>query len=278
MTARWAWSFLLTAWATGAAALPSAGIATPGPEPAPIRVMTWNIHFGNEGLQRVASTVCAADADIVGLQEVDVHWSERSAFVDQATQIGEACGLEVRFGPIYSLPPLEQGAPPRQFGVAVLTRLPILSSRNHLLTRLSTQEEDTPPAPSPGFLQVTVDVGGTAVDVFVTHLDYRPDPSVRKTQVAEMLAVIGQEERPAILMGDMNAPPDRAELAPLFARLHDAWSASRDPGFTYPAGEPVRRIDYIFTRGSLGTVTARVLGTDASDHRPVIAELSTAPR
>lgn len=274
MTARKTRSLPFLAWVVGALALPCAASPQPGPPPTPLRVMSWNIHYGNEGLTRVAETVCAAHADIVGLQEVDVHWSERSAFADQAERIAKACGMDFRFGPIYTLQPLEEGAAPRQFGVAVLTRLPILSWESHLLTRLSTQEEGSPPAPAPGFLQVTVEVGGTAVDVFATHLDYRPDPSVRETQVAEMLGVIGEGDRPAILVGDMNAPPDREELAPLFERLHDAWRSPTDPGFTYPADKPTERIDYVFTRGPLRTVSARVSATDASDHRPVIAELA----
>jgi len=182
MTHRWTRSLLPTAWVLGALALPCATAAAQRSSPDTIGVMTWNIHFGNEGLSRVASTVCAARADIVGLQEVDVHWSERSAFEDQAARIAESCGMAFRFGPIYSLRPLTEGAPPREFGVAILTRLPIDSSQNHHLTRLSTQEPGTPPAPAPGFLQVTVDVRGTPVDVFVTHLDYRPDPSVRRWQ------------------------------------------------------------------------------------------------
>ncbi len=278
MKARRANSLLLTAWSIGVAApcVAVPGVVAPvtsAPDSVPIRIMTWNIHFGHEDLARQASAICASEADVVGLQEVDVHWSERSGFAHQAADLASACGVDFRFGPIYSLPPPEDGESRREFGVAVLTRRPILSWRNHLLTRLSTQEEDAAPTPMPGFLQVTVDVDGTPVDVFVTHLDHRPDPSVRTTQVAEMLAILGGAARPTILMGDLNAPPDRKELAPLFERLDDVWSASSGPGSTYPGDAPVRRIDYVFTAGPLRASAARVLETDASDHRPVVAEL-----
>ena len=74
-------------------------------------------------------------------------------------------------------------------------------------------------------------------------------------------------------MGDLNSTPDRQELAPLFARLRDAWGTASGPGFTYPANEPVRRIDFVFVAGPLRAVSARVPVTDASDHRPVVAEL-----
>ncbi len=240
--------------------------------PVHLRAMTYNIHYGDPDLARIAEVICSSGADVVGLQEVDVHWSERSAFTDEAADIATRCGMEFRFGPIYTLPPLEDGAEPRRFGVAILSRLPILASRNHDLTRLSTQAEGEL-GPKPGFLQVTVSVQGTPVDVFATHLDYRPDPTVRRTQVAEMLRVLGEAHGPLVLMGDMNAPPDREELAPLFQRLHDAWPQGGDPGFTYPSDAPTERIDYLFLGGALQVTSASVLDTSASDHRPVVADI-----
>ncbi|MHB1192947.1 MAG: endonuclease/exonuclease/phosphatase family protein [Longimicrobiales bacterium] len=265
-----AWPLLLTLGLLGA---PSAcGSSAPDSAPEGLRVMTYNIHFGDPDLSAITEVICTSGADVVALQEVDVRWSERSAFADQASEIASRCGMEFRYGPIYDMPPLEPGKPNRQFGVALLTRFPVVSWKNHLLTRLSTQE-DVPPTPMTGFLQVTLDVGGTEVDVFSTHLDYRRDPAVRKTQVAEMVAVLGDLSRPTILMGDMNAGPGQEELAPLFARLRDAWAGQSDPGNTIPVDAPTNRIDYVFLAGPLRAVSARVLDTTASDHRPVVAEL-----
>lgn len=246
--------------------------------PAGPRVMTYNIHYGDPDLARIAAVICGSGADIVGLQEVDVHWSARSGFADQAAELARQCGMQFRYGPIYTLPPLEDGRPPRQFGVAVLSRLPIVAATNHPLVRLSTQSETGRPEPMPGFLQATVDAGGTLLDVFVTHLDFRPEPAVRATQVTEMLAIIGAITRPTILLGDMNAPPDREELAPLFMRLRDAWKTGTGPGYTYPADVPVRRIDFVLLGGPLTARSATVLETDASDHRPVIAQLMLGAR
>ena len=76
-----------------------------------------------------------------------------------------------------------------------------------------------------------------------------------------------------LVMGDLNAPPHAVELAPLFGRLRDAWSAGPGTGFTYPAAVPVRRIDYILTSTDLRALNVRVLAIEASDHRPVVADL-----
>ena len=241
-----------------------------------LRVMTYNIHYGDPDLGAIAAVICESEADVVGLQEVDVHWGERSGFADQVAELAAACHMDFRYGPIYTLPPLEQGEPPRQFGVAVLSRLPVLDSRNHAITRLSTQAEAGPER-LPGFLQVTVDVGGVPADVFVTHLDFRPDPSVRRSQVAEMLEVMGDMRRPTVLLGDMNSTPGRAELAPLLSRMRDAWDPGAGDGFTFPGDAPVRRIDFVLVAGPVQVAGARVPETAASDHRPVVADLVLDP-
>jgi endonuclease/exonuclease/phosphatase family metal-dependent hydrolase len=125
----------------------------------------------------------------------------------------------------------------------------------------------------PGFLEATVDVRGTRIRVFNTHLDYRPDPAVRRQQVTETLAIIGDASAPTLLFGDMNAPPSAPELQPLFERLRDSWTVSANAGFTYPAAAPVRRIDYVLASTHFRVRTASVPDSQASDHRPVIVDL-----
>jgi endonuclease/exonuclease/phosphatase family metal-dependent hydrolase len=204
-----------------------------------------------------------------------VHWADRSGFVDQATRLGQSLGMEVRFAHIYELPGATADAPQREFGVALLSRYPIVTWENDTLTRLSTQTENPVPTRMPGLLAATLDVHGTRVRVFVTHLDYRKDPSVRRTQVAEMLAHIGAVGTPTLLLGDMNAPPDADEIQPLFARMHDGWLTAAGPGFTYPADTPTERIDYVLVSPTFKVDTTFVPDVPAaSDHRPVVVELS----
>lgn len=239
-----------------------------------LRVMTYNIQYGGGNLDDIAETIRASAADVVALQEVDVHWSARSGFVDQAAALAARLGMQARFAPIYQLPGDNAAAPMREFGVALLSRYPIVAFANHTITRLSTQQpEGTPPAPMPGFLEATVDVRGTRVRVFNTHLDYRPDPAVRARQVTESLAIIGDPATPTLMFGDLNAGPTAPELQPLFERLRDSWAAFADPGLTYPATAPARRIDFVLTSRHFRVRTARVPGTQASDHRPVVVEL-----
>lgn len=235
--------------------------------------MTYNIRSGNGNLDSTAAAIRAQSPDIVALQEVDVHWADRSAFADQVSKLATKLGVQGRFAPIYVLPGLTAGAAPREFGVALLSRYPVVRFRNDTIARLSTQVQSPLPAPAPGLLDAVLDVNGHPVRVFNTHLDYRKDPAVRTQQVREMIGFIGDLGVPTLVFGDMNAAPDAPELQPLLMRLHDAWSGSSSPGFTYSADAPRERIDYVLVSPQFTVRSIRVPDTQASDHRPVVAEL-----
>ncbi|GAB2776459.1 endonuclease/exonuclease/phosphatase family protein [Amycolatopsis magusensis] len=231
---------------------------------AALRVLTYNIHSGvgldgRLDLARTARVITDSRADVVGLQEVDVHWGARSGYADQAAELARRTGMRVFFAPIYDKDPEPGRAERRRYGVAVLSRFPIRRAVNHAITRLSTV--DTAPAgPMPGFAEAELDVRGRALRFYVTHLDHRPDPGVRTTQVADMLRLLG----PGVLAGDLNAGPSAAELQPLFARL----PPTSVDGLTFPADHPDRRLDYVLS--TLTPVTTRIPADPvASDHRPV---------
>jgi endonuclease/exonuclease/phosphatase family metal-dependent hydrolase len=263
--------FLALSTAVACAHLPPA--ASPG---IPLRVMTYNIRSGNGNLAGTADAIRASTPDLVALQEVDVHWAERSNFVDQADSLGRSLAMQVRFARIYQFAGARPQDPPREFGVALLSKFPIIDWSNHIISRLSTQETNPVPTPLPGFLEARVDVHGTPVRVFDTHLDYRSDPRVRQQQVTEMLAYVGDGSAPTLLFGDLNAPPDAPEIQPLLARLHDSWPNSAGPGLTDPADQPRKRIDYVLVSKHFRVQSASVPVTLASDHRPVIIDLLLA--
>lgn len=246
--------------------------ASPGRhQTVPLRVMSYNIHtgIGSDGaldLERTADTIRAARPDVVALQEVDVHWAERSEFADQARELAHLLHMRVFFAPIYDLDPLTPGAPRRQYGVAILSRLPMPHTENHDITRLSTQDPNPVPAPAPGFAEAVVIARGVPVHVYATHLDYRAEPDVRAMQVDDMLAIMSST--PTLLLGDFNAEPDAPELAPLWDRLTPA-----SVGLTYPADVPAKRIDYVTVSRGIQVKKATVPETLASDHRPVVADV-----
>jgi endonuclease/exonuclease/phosphatase (EEP) superfamily protein YafD len=78
-----------------------------------------------------------------------------------------------------------------------------------------------------------------------------------------------------ILCGDFNDVPDSATCQRLSAQLLDAWSlVGQGDGFTIPAQQPRKRIDYLWVSKDRGLVPLkiRVPASEASDHRPVVGE------
>jgi endonuclease/exonuclease/phosphatase family metal-dependent hydrolase len=244
-----------------------------------LRVMAYNIQAGAGAdhvfdLERQARAIESEHPDLVGLEEVDVDWAARSDYTDEAAWLARRLHMHVFFAPIYDLPPDRAGAPDRRFGVALLSRFPIMRARNLQITRLSTQVPDPVPAPGPGFPEVLVNAHGMPLWVYVTHLDYRAEPSVRQAQVADMDAIMDRRHGRKLLLGDFNAQPDDPELAPLWTRLTDALTvAEQRTTPTWPADVPTKRIDYVTFSPGIRATGAHVPDTLASDHRPVVADL-----
>ncbi|WP_203433329.1 endonuclease/exonuclease/phosphatase family protein [Jiangella asiatica] len=243
----------------------------PSPRDRPLTVMSFNIHHGVglDGildLQRVADVIKTEGVDVVGLQEVDRHWGERSDFVDQAAWLASELDMHVVYGANLDLDPLEPGAPRRQYGTAILSERPIREWSNTFLPRYEGHEQR-------GLLSARINVRGVWVTVYNTHLQHN-DANERLEQVAAIQELIGTPDHSVVLLGDLNATPQSPEIQELVDDLVDTWEAAGvGDGDTYPAEDPNARIDYVLTSGGVIARTAAVVATDASDHLPVRADI-----
>lgn len=259
--------------ATGAvlAGLAPATSAAAAPPARNLTVMSFNIHHGAglDGvvdLDRVADVVRANHVDVVAMQEVDKHYSARSDWADEPAELAKKLHYHVVFGANIDQDPPAPGQPRVQYGTAILSRYPIVHWSNTLLFRSADQEQR-------GLLRADIEVRGVRVHVFDTHLEAYSTVD-RETQAKQVVDLIG-DARPSILMGDLNAEPGDAELAPLFAAFTDAWpAAGTGPGLTYPAEGPVKRIDFVLTSAGARSRHCSVVTSDAADHLPVACQVS----
>jgi endonuclease/exonuclease/phosphatase family metal-dependent hydrolase len=255
-----------------AAGTSSRALAEPAAAHRPIRVMSYNIAHGQGvddrlDLDRVAAEIGHSRADIVGLQEVDRHWSQRSDFADQAAELARDLSMHVVYGANLDLGPLTPGAPRRQYGNAILSDAPIREWRNTLLPRSGSSEQR-------GLLEALVTMRGIPVRVFTTHLQHTSQQE-RLAQVAAIRKRISTAREPVILTGDLNASPDTPEIDAITQDLVDAWAeAGVGPGYTYSTENPHARIDYVLHSNNVTTCSAAVLSTAGSDHLPVTADLA----
>ncbi len=240
-----------------------------------IKVMSYNIHHG-EGtdaildLKRIAEVIKQSDADIIGLQEVDNHFSQRSNFEDQAKWLANYLGMHYAYAANLDYEPLQEGDHRRQYGTAVLSKYPILSSQNHLLTNIPYPVN---PTEQRGLLETVINVKGNHIHFYNTHLDHRRSEQ-RNLQIREILDIAKQKEGTKIFAGDFNAAPKSAEILKMTAQYKDVFAElGQNEDYTIPADKPTSRIDYIFTSEDVKIRTGEVIDTLASDHLPITAEL-----
>jgi endonuclease/exonuclease/phosphatase family metal-dependent hydrolase len=232
-----------------------------------LRVVTFNIRHGRGrsgvvDLGRTADTLTALGADVVCLQEVDRHFSERSDWADQATELAERLGMTAAYGVALRRAAVDAGRPARDYGNALLTRSPV---RGYRVVALPGR-----PRSEPRSMLIAESVNG--LHVACVHLQH--DSTAAR---AEQIAVIVRElppDVPVVLAGDFNATPDAPELSVLRERFVDCWQRSgRGRGATFPSRFPLRRIDYVMASAGLRPVAAVVVPTDTSDHRPLVVDL-----
>lgn len=234
--------------------------------PQTFRVMTFNIHHG-EGtdgrvdLERVAGVIERERADVVALQEVD-RGVRRTQGRDLPKELAALTGMTCVFSNNFHF----QGG---EYGNAVLTRFPVERWTNTHLRMLRPGEQR-------GVLQVVLNVRGRSLLLLATHLDYRADDAERLQSVAQLAEIVRADRGlPMLAAGDFNDVPGSRTYRALTNLFEDVWpQVGEGPGFTYPSAAPGKRIDYLWiSKGAPFRATrAWVPATDASDHRPLVAE------
>lgn len=236
-----------------------------------LSLVTFNI-WHNQGdwtarLPRLVEALRAADADVIGLQEV----LEDAAvgLPNQADTLAAALGgYQVHF---VSTDPEDA---PRRYGNALLSRLPVLAHESKRLEPLDDYRTA---------IRARVDLHGRAVDVVNTHLAWQPDQAAtRARQIADLMAWLPHDAAALVILGDFNAEQSDPGLAALTGdRFFSALPAGVAATTLNPAkGHAPRVIDHIFAEaGRFAPLSAAVIGDtpgdgeDASDHFGVAATL-----
>ncbi len=244
-------------------------VTTPDPtDPAALRVMTWNVQTGEHDPPEWAPVVAQLRPDVLALQEICTDDAEELA---RLLQRDHGLTYEVVPGPIRPPTPAEANAPVNaalgpacdtgpedvQFGLAVLSLLPVTGAR------VTTYPPD-PRDEQRGYLSLQVTTrAGQAVFVHTTHLglDGTQDDQLRR------LSADAAGAAPAVVLGDLNLIASQPELAPLRQRF-----AEVDPDARL-ATSLLGKIDYIFLRGLAPVGAPEAPDVSVSDHRPLVATL-----
>ncbi|HRA89716.1 MAG TPA: endonuclease/exonuclease/phosphatase family protein, partial [Planctomycetaceae bacterium] len=185
--------------------------------------------------------------------------------VDQPNELARLTGMQVVFGANIKL---QSG----HYGNVILSKFPIIRSRNHLLPCFDNGEQR-------GVLESDIALPtGVSLKFLATHFDYRPNDAERLASAAAIQTLIQDpDERPALLAGDLNDTIG----SPTLDFLLKEWSRTSDEVQpTIPVSKPAQQIDFVLFRPAARwhVVESKVLDESvASDHRPILAVLELLP-
>jgi endonuclease/exonuclease/phosphatase family metal-dependent hydrolase len=214
--------------------------STTQPAGPTLRVATFNIDGGAEGIDHVAHAMTGFD--LTGLEEV--HGSDQTDYLAQSLHQAS----------LYA--PVETQWWFKTFGNGVVTDLPVT---HWLRIPISANDSDS----NRNVLLLRATFAGHPLNVLITHIDRHGDHAAEIRTVSHLFLSV---ETPAILMGDFNVTED--------SNAHDAdpeiAALAATPGVIDPIG---KAYDRIFARGLVAKDSGYV-EEHASDHPLAWAELS----
>ena len=244
-----------------------------------IRIATWNIHKGVNGLgprrrleiHNIGLAVDQFDADIVCLQEVRKHHRGEAQRFAHWPALEQADFLApLGYTPVYQTNAITKHG---EHGNAILTRWPVIKHQHEDMSDHRFEQR--------GLLHVEVLIHDLPVHVIVVHLGLIK--SSRRRQVAQLCSFIQREipkNAPLLVAGDFNDWGSTCETVlkaeQLFAFKKNPITAKKLR--TYPARLPLVQFDYVFARhlkATNATVPTGMHWARMSDHLPLIADFTT---
>lgn len=211
--------------------------------------------YTEDNLARLADCINQSGADVVCLQEVD-RGAARSDRVDMPARLSDATELKHHY--FIKIRDFQGG----EYGTAILSRYPILESRTiHYPVIIATQ------GTSCGY--VILDVEGTSVTVFNTHLSVENEESNTETLccLGDVLDETRRRDKAFICCGDFNTNPQKvARFIPWVELAHNGLVTYAD-----------RSIDHILYHGGIAVEHTRTMNTQkdrVTDHNMVLTDVT----
>ena len=215
-----------------------------GPGERPMRLVQFNVWSENSDAQAVAREIERLDADVVGLEELEVSKREILFRLRTAYPFQYACN---------EVPGCE---------FAILSRVPILAASS------STEQDNIP--------HISVRLGGRleGVTVFAVHTLRFPYSRKQMGQVRSLVKRLETETGHVIVGGDFNATPF-SRVVDLLAQSSGMKRLTSMPSWPSWMLLPQMAIDHVFVSGSIRPLAQAQIGQPAgSDHYPVVVNIA----
>ncbi|MFL5318595.1 MAG: endonuclease/exonuclease/phosphatase family protein [Myxococcaceae bacterium] len=231
-----------------------------------LTLVSYNIHsgIGTDGkfdLHRVGEVLSEIKPDVIALQEVG-DFVGKTPSSEHPEDLAKMLGLHMAYGPN-----VVRGG--RRYGNAVLSRLPILKSRNYDLSVESKEPR--------GALRCDIDLGsGRPLHVFCLHLGLSVGERRKQETLLLSADILRDAVRtdPVVVCGDFNYWWSGAVPGLVRQAIHDVAPMLRQRERTYHSKFPLLRLDRIFVDEGVRPIELRAhrspLATLASDHLPLV--------
>jgi endonuclease/exonuclease/phosphatase family metal-dependent hydrolase len=252
-----------------------------GPRAAPsvLRVVSWNLHFGEDATGLAAAVANDPDlsrADVIFTQEIESYPEEAGS---RASRMAGALGMTWVYAP-------GRIKDTGTHGIAIMSRFPIVEAEVRNLPHFSMPSGEE----SRIALAATLQIGDMQLRFVDVHLDVRLGASDRIRQLDPAVPDVGETQTVA-LGGDFNSAPwswldgavpllgTEAVVGQETPKLIDgymgdlAWTTAIDPGTITLHDLPIRCDDLYSRNAILDSGSPRV---DGSDHWPIWTDISLA--
>jgi len=231
-----------------------------------LTLVSYNIHsgIGTDGrfdLVRVGEVLKEVNADIIALQEVG-DFRGLTPREDHPDHLAELLGMHMAYGPNV----VREG---RRYGNAILSRLPIVKSKNYDLS--------VPNREPRGALRCDLSLGDERLlHIFCLHLGLSVSERRRQESLllsADILRDVVRQD-PAIICGDFNYWRGGPVPGLMRKAIQDVAHLLHQPSRTYHSRFPFIRLDRMYVDANVRPLELKAhrsaLSRIASDHLPLV--------
>ncbi|PWN65788.1 endonuclease/exonuclease/phosphatase family protein [Chryseobacterium viscerum] len=223
-----------------------------------IKVLTFNVKYGEYGWDKVKDYIKAQDADIILVQEKDTNRALRRDLIKYPSVI-----LKTKHKIVRQAELIDEKARGNSFYADIDINGKIIRIINVYLEPFRLHKSMFTKLDALGFGNVST---------LLSHMT--PTFQAHEDQVKRIRKMVDLSPYPVILAGDFNSVPNSYEYYNLGKDLQDAFLvAGKGSASSFHDYKVPLRIDYIFTSKSIIPLSYKVdQSVKLSDHYPVIAE------
>ncbi|MCF3648888.1 endonuclease/exonuclease/phosphatase family protein [Synoicihabitans lomoniglobus] len=252
----------------------------------PFRFLQFNMQFGQVwdaadpdnapiDLEVAIAEMKRHDADIITLQEVE-RAQPGGAQIDPPPNLARIRAALPDYDCFFSYPRQDERELPFGIGLAILSRTPLTETERHEIPSPPVEFEFMGETKTPTdrlLIGARTQIGGREVTILNTHLlaffMLRSSSGTHGSQRQQIQDLLARAQGPTLLAGDFNVSA-HAELVAQYGKV--GFRTVQQTEVTWLRRPYV--LDHIFYNEGLHCVGHQVVPSTASDHLPVVADLS----